>query len=227
MNKFLNHNYYEILEVKPDATYKEIEEAYRRAKETYSGESPATYSLFTAEECKEILNSIEMAYRTLSFSKSREEYDKRLATGFDVKDFNPYPDIKGYADEKPKPPVVEAKKGLYGDVGYQAGNIKEVKIETLEDVTPPSDTETFEGVEFNGKMLKLIRERKGMSLSFIAEKTRISIIYLEHIEADRYRRLPAEVYLKNYLMQYARAIGLDPKKVAESYMRFCKKGKNE
>ena len=45
MKMFRNQNYYEILEIRPDASYKEIEEAYRRAKETYSGESPATYSL--------------------------------------------------------------------------------------------------------------------------------------------------------------------------------------
>ena len=39
MKMFRNQNYYEILEIRPDASYKEIEEAYRRAKETYSGGS--------------------------------------------------------------------------------------------------------------------------------------------------------------------------------------------
>ncbi len=223
MKMFRNQNYYEILEIRPDASYKEIEEAYRRAKETYSGESPATYSLFTQEECNEILEAVEAAYRTLSFSKSREEYDRRLSAGHDVIDFRYYTDTKEAI--KPSPPAAEQKEEKVMP-SYHAAS-KEAGLHPTQESAPHKDTETYEGVEFNGKMLKLIRERKGMTLNSIADKTRISIIYLEHIEGDKYQRLPTEVYLKNYLMQYARAIGLDPKRVAESYMVFCKKGKNE
>jgi curved DNA-binding protein CbpA len=216
MKMFRNQNYYEILEIRPNASYKEIEEAYRRAKETYSGEAPATYSLFTAEECKEISDAIEMAYKTLSFSKSREEYDRRLSAGIDVRDFRYYTDTKEAI--KPSPPATEQKEEKVMP-SYHAVS-KETDLHPPQESAPHNDTETYEGVEFNGKMLKLIRERKGMSLNFIAEKTRISIIYLEHIEGDKYQHLPAEVYLKNYLMQYARAIGLDPKRVVEDYMKF-------
>ena len=89
MKKFNNQSYYEILEIKQDASYKEIEDAYKRAKETYSGESLATYSLFTAEECREILDAVEDAYKILSFSKTREEYNRRLAAGLSIEEIEP------------------------------------------------------------------------------------------------------------------------------------------
>ena len=49
--------YYEILEVSPTATAKEIQMAYEHAKETFHSDSLAIYSLFSEEEIKEICPS--------------------------------------------------------------------------------------------------------------------------------------------------------------------------
>ena len=46
--------YYEILEVSPTATAKEIQKAYERAKETFHTDSLAVYSLFTEKEIEGI-----------------------------------------------------------------------------------------------------------------------------------------------------------------------------
>ena len=47
-----------------------------RAKNAYSGESIALYSLMTQDECDDILNSIEEAYTILSIPEKRREYDR-------------------------------------------------------------------------------------------------------------------------------------------------------
>ncbi len=69
-------NYYDILDVKPDASQTEIRQAYLRAKAAYSKDSVALYSLFDEQETRLVLDRIEQAYLVLSNSEKRREYDK-------------------------------------------------------------------------------------------------------------------------------------------------------
>jgi cytoskeletal protein RodZ len=69
-----------------------------------------------------------------------------------------------------------------------------------------------------GSDLKKIRESRGVSLRAIALATKIGVRFLEYIEQDRLAMLPAPVYLRGFLMEYGRALGLDPRRTAESYM---------
>jgi len=72
-------NYYELLEVQPDASNMDIINAYRQAKLTYKTDSIATYSLFDDVELDRIRTEIEMAYETLSGIGKRQAYDAELA----------------------------------------------------------------------------------------------------------------------------------------------------
>jgi hypothetical protein len=73
-------------------------------------------------------------------------------------------------------------------------------------------------VEFNGEMLRRVRESYGLSLQQVAERTRITRIHLENVEADRYDRLPATVYLRGILVNLARELRLDPARVSKTYL---------
>lgn len=75
MKRVEEQSYYEILEVTPTATVKEIQKAYDRARETFSPDSMAVYSLFTEEEIKRIQAAIEEAYRVLMDEVLRKSYD--------------------------------------------------------------------------------------------------------------------------------------------------------
>jgi cytoskeletal protein RodZ len=66
--------------------------------------------------------------------------------------------------------------------------------------------------------LRRVRESRGIALREIALVSKIGLRFLEYIEEDRYRQLPATVYLRGFLHEYARALGLDPKRVADAYM---------
>ena len=60
--------------------------------------------------------------------------------------------------------------------------------------------------------------------------TKIRKQYFEDIERAKFSSLPSEVYLRGYVMEYAKYLSLDPVKVAEDYLnryREWKTGKGE
>jgi cytoskeletal protein RodZ len=69
-----------------------------------------------------------------------------------------------------------------------------------------------------GADLRKIREASGMSLRHIAAVTKIGLRFLEYVEEDRFAFLPAAVYLRGFLQEYARLVGIDPRRAADAYM---------
>ncbi|HZU24144.1 MAG TPA: helix-turn-helix domain-containing protein [Bryobacteraceae bacterium] len=59
------------------------------------------------------------------------------------------------------------------------------------------------------------RRNSGISLAQISETTRISMRFLEAIEAGAFEKLPGGVFAINYVRQYARCIGLDEQVLVE------------
>jgi flagellar biosynthesis protein FlhG len=69
-----------------------------------------------------------------------------------------------------------------------------------------------------GAALRAVREQRGIALEQIAIKSKIGLRYLQYIETDRHTDLPARVYLRGFLLEYARALGLDPHHTADAYL---------
>jgi flagellar biosynthesis protein FlhG len=69
-----------------------------------------------------------------------------------------------------------------------------------------------------GEALRGLREARGVSLREISSRSKIGVRFLEYIEQDRFEFLPANVYLRGFLQEYARAVGLDPRRTAEAYI---------
>lgn len=57
-----------------------------------------------------------------------------------------------------------------------------------------------------------------ISLRDIADRTKISLRYLEAMEADRFDLLPAPLFAKGFLREYARYVGLSPDDVVNHYL---------
>jgi cytoskeleton protein RodZ len=70
-----------------------------------------------------------------------------------------------------------------------------------------------------GEKLRLEREARGIALRDISEQTRISMRYLEGIEADDYRRLPGGIFNRSFIRAYAKFIGYDEHEAIEEYTR--------
>lgn len=66
-----------------------------------------------------------------------------------------------------------------------------------------------------------------MSLREIADSTRISLRYLEALEEERFDVLPAHVFARGFLREYARVVGLDPDEVVNAYLLVARRGAPE
>jgi len=64
-----------------------------------------------------------------------------------------------------------------------------------------------------GELLRSAREARGISLEQAEEATRIRKAYLEALEAEDFARMPAQVYVRGFLRNYALYLGLDPEEV--------------
>jgi len=60
-----------------------------------------------------------------------------------------------------------------------------------------------------GERLRAAREAKGMTLDDVANRTRIPIRHLQHIESEDWDALPAVTYAIGFTRNYANAVGLD------------------
>lgn len=67
--------------------------------------------------------------------------------------------------------------------------------------------------------LSALRHQKGISLSQIAEATKIGVRYLDAIEREQFGRLPGGIYNISYIRQYAKAIEINAESILECYLR--------
>jgi len=77
-------------------------------------------------------------------------------------------------------------------------------------------------MESLGKYLKTERERRNLSLEEAAKFTKIRIQFLRAIEEDRYELLLPSVYVKGFLTQYVKYLGLNPNEVILRYQEYQK-----
>jgi cytoskeletal protein RodZ len=75
-----------------------------------------------------------------------------------------------------------------------------------------------EGARWTGEMLRRARESRSMTVAQLAERTKITRHHIENVEGDRFKSLPAAVYLRGIVMSMARELRLDGQKVARSYL---------
>jgi flagellar biosynthesis protein FlhG len=199
MRPISEQDHYEILEIARDATREEIERAFRMALATYSEDSLAGYSVFGEGEAQAIRERIEIAHRVLSDAESRSAYDAHLAGGGEP--VASPESLAGHVEPLPLDPA-----------GRSADSADPLPIGELDDLDEESD-------DFDGARLRRSRLHRGLELEDISVRTKISPTYLRFIEEDRYADLPAPVYVRGFVTAYADCVGLDPGRVATSYMK--------
>lgn len=224
-------NYYDVLEIATNASPQDIENAYVRARNAYSGDSVALYSLMTKDECDAVLGQIEEAYSVIGFPEKRREYDRLRGfnqSGFNLNYSSPAPTTGINAvDNRPKDSI------QYEDFGSNLIEAKVSKITAQKkfglDYTENSEFEQAitDCTDFTGPFLKKVREYKNVTVDRMAEMTRISKTHINALENEDLAKLPADVYVRGYVYQYAKVLKLNPDTVAASYLLNFKKLKNQ
>jgi len=72
-----------------------------------------------------------------------------------------------------------------------------------------------------GEKLRQAREERGISISEVAEQTRISRLYLESIENNDYKPLPGGIFNKGFVKSYAKFIGYDEQEALSDYAKIA------
>ena len=209
-------DHYEILELSRDASFQEIDEAYRILRETYADGSLALYSLFSEGDAVVMRERMEEAYRVLSDLTRRREYDE---TQRDEKELPPAFASPAYASPAYAPPAPSA-----------AADAAHVDPDLLPLASSPSrdaEIEEPDGGVWDGAALRRARIQSGLELEEIAEITKVGIRTLRQLEDDAFDDLPATVYVRGFVMTYARTIGIDPARVAASYLRRFEESRSE
>jgi hypothetical protein len=68
-----------------------------------------------------------------------------------------------------------------------------------------------------GEILKKRREELGRDLREISNNLRIRYDYLKALEDGDLEKLPAEVYIKGYIQEYAKMLNMDPEPLINTY----------
>lgn len=70
-----------------------------------------------------------------------------------------------------------------------------------------------------GEILRKARLEKKLSLEDVGNTTKITISYLEAIEANDFKQLPASAFTKGFLQNYAKVVDLNPHHVLAIFRR--------
>ena len=72
-------------------------------------------------------------------------------------------------------------------------------------------------IEF-GRTLREAREAKGLSISQVAETTRIMHSIVDGLENENFSGIPAPIYGRGFVKLYCETVGLDPKPMIAEFM---------
>lgn len=115
--------------------------------------------------------------------------------------------------------VEPRQKPTIAPSGHLAASAKSKKR-----ILAPSMTSELAGeVEYGGSLLRRLRESAGASLDEVAEITKVGKRHLIAIETNDFAALPAAVYTRGFVAEYARVLGLDAVKVTKSFMALYAK----
>lgn len=219
-------NPFEILEVTPGAPRHEIDRAYELALLSYGEDSLASYSLFSPRERMAMIHRIERAYRVLTDPSVQ---DATPAAPRDIPEvFGPEvfghaerreagPDAapeSGPAPENALPPPVVGVSEERSTAALVRASLNRHKPLPARPAVEPIDVQG----PYDGSALRKIREARGLTVEEVSATTKIGQTHLRLIESNSYDRLPAQVYLRGYLLAYARCLRLDPGTVVSSYL---------
>ncbi|MHB8417250.1 MAG: helix-turn-helix domain-containing protein [Myxococcales bacterium] len=229
---------HEILGVQSGCSGEELRAAYERARRHLGPDSLATYALVEPAEARAMLERIEAAYRALSGpgeagQKEGTVVEERKETPEMAKDEAPA--VPAPAEAKADSPAKGAPTAAVAPAAEAVEAVEAVEAKPAEPAAeaaePPkpvrkSEAELAPDGPVTGEALRRVREARGLSLKDLEAKTKIGHWHLENIEKEKYKDLPALVYLRGFLQSLARELKLDPIRVSRSYLEEMTKAKD-
>jgi len=117
---------------------------------------------------------------------------------------------------------IERLKAMATEAAPAATSVKNYQISRSHDTDPEMEERIKTTKEVNGAFLRSVREYKRVSQDEIINILKISRNYLTALEEDDVKKLPANVFVRGFVIQYAKALRLEHEKTANAYMDFLK-----
>jgi len=184
-----SQNLYELLEIYPGASEEEVRRALKRIREWFGIDGLAASGACSDEEREAYQQAAEEAHATLLDKSKRREYDRgHFPDGF------PAPG-RSFPSER---------DSIAGTVTTTRDSLPLVELtdDTLVD----------------GAFLGRIRRERNVELIDISNRAKISKSYLEAIEEERFEDLPAPVFIRGFVTEYARFLKIDPQRAVRDFM---------
>ena len=183
-------NLYELLEIYPGASEEEVRRAYKQVREYFGTDGLAVSGICTDAERDSYQQLAKQAHEILIDRTKRREYDKAMfPNGF------------------PSGPAARYDDGRERPVG---------RVKMPHDALPSVELRDDQMV--TGAFLGEIRRDRGIELVDISNRARISISYLKAIEDERFDDLPPPVYVRGFVIEYARYLKIDADRAVSDFM---------
>lgn len=120
-----------------------------------------------------------------------------------------------------EPSHIERLRALQ-DIGQPGSGARNYQITRTFEPNPEMEEKIKNLQNVSGAFLRSVREYRRVSSDEIMNILKISKNYLNALEEDDVARLPANVFVRGFVIQYAKALKLEHDKVATAYMEFLK-----
>jgi len=201
-------DYYELLNLRDDASQKEIEKSYLLAVATYHEDSLASYGVLRDKERAIILNKVEDAFQTLGNPEKRKAYDSL------VRDRNPEFRKKAAFRKSTQRLLIEAAEeqdSLWDKIKSIVAPVRRRRENRIPDEN--GDGKAWRSLPddsyYYGEYLKKVRERRGLTLEEIARQCGVDRSRLESLEEETSDFHSNGEKNLEVLRCYARCLGLD------------------
>jgi curved DNA-binding protein CbpA len=146
---------------------------------------------------------IEEAYTILSNPKLKDQYDSSFKESTDENEHTKARESQEKKEDDPDQIVL--KDGVLVKAFHKDSEFED-KIKKLEDCS--------------GYFLKKARQYKNISIDEVSKFSKISKLNIVALEEEDLENLPARVFIRGFVLQISRLIGLDEKRFTEGYMKI-------
>ena len=173
---------------------------------------------------------IEEAYQTLSHQARRREYDVKIGL------VKPQPMVTSSVPRRSMTPDVQPSAQIMSQANSQSnswlGSVKtggkkedlpkgfsRTKFSVFE-VKPEIESELETREDIDGLFLQKARLYKGVTLDQMSAEIRVTRSTLVALEANDLEALPVAVFTRGFVVQFARLLNLNERRVVDAYMKF-------
>jgi curved DNA-binding protein CbpA len=201
-------DYYELLNLRDDASPKEIEKSYLLAVATYHRDSLASYGVLGEKERSVILDRVEEAFQTLSNSAKRKAYDS-LVRGRNS-DFREKAAFRR-STRRLLIEDAEERESLWDKIKSIVSPVRRRREKSISGEGGDGNAwrSLSDGSFYYGEYLKKVRETRGLSLEDMARRCGVERSRLESLEEEATDFPPNGEKNLEVLRCYAKCLGLD------------------